>query len=200
MKAAEKALEPDGVKPQEHDLNAHLIATGALSQASLDRTARMAREGGGTLPDVLTRLGFISETQLSEALAHVCRLPIASGHDGPDFLLFENCLNKKFLLGSRVIPLGSSEHSLLLGMVDPFNREAVDAVGFATGLKVTCAVLAQADFEVLYDRLYGEGKSEVSQISDRAEVNAQQTEESIPIFYQHFLRVGDLQPPSAMFI
>lgn len=172
MKAAQKALEPDGVKPQESDLHAHLIVTGALSQSSFDRAIRMAREGGGTLPDVLTRLGFISETQLSEALAHVCRLPLASHHDGPDFPLFESCLNKKFLFGSRVIPLGAEEHALLLGMVDPFNREAIDAVGFATGMKITCAVLAQADFEVLYDRLYGEGKSEVSQISDRAEVNA----------------------------
>jgi general secretion pathway protein E len=172
MKAAGKALEPDGVKPQESDLHAHLIATGALSQSSLDRAIRMAREGGGTLPDVLTRLGFISETQLSEALAHICGLPLASRHDGPDFPLFESCLNKKFLLGSRVIPLGVEAHALLLGMVDPFNREAIDAVGFATGMKITCAALAQADFEVLYDRLYGEGKSEVSQISDRAEVSA----------------------------
>lgn len=172
MKAAEKALEPDGVKPQESDLHVHLIATGALSQSSLDRAIRMAREGGGTLPDVLTRLGFISETQLSEALAHICGLPLASRHDGPDFPLFESCLNKKFLLGSRVIPLGVEAHALLLGMVDPFNREAIDAVGFATGMEVSCAVLAQADFEVLYDRLYGEGKSEVSQISDRAEVSA----------------------------
>lgn len=176
MAVAERSAVSVGgtTSSQTDELVTHLVTSGTVSQSALDRATRMALEGSGTLPDILTRLGLVGETQLAEAIAHVCKIPLASRQDAPEFPLLETALSKKFLLGARTIPLALSDASLLIGMVNPLDSETVDAVRFATGRAVTRAILTQGDFDALYDRLYGEGKSEVSQISDGVEMSVDQ--------------------------
>lgn len=144
----------------------HLLSSGKLSLSALERAERVARESGDKLEGILTRLGLVAEAELAETTASVCSLPIISRGDGPDEPLLEEILSRKFLIGTKTIPLALDDDGLLLGMVDPLDDEAVEAIRFACALPVRRGILLPADFEALYDRLYGEGKSEVRQITD----------------------------------
>ena len=160
--------EADGDDGTPSAVLAHLLAHRKLSESALERAERATGDGGGNVTEALTRLGLVAEADLAEAIAVVCGLPVLSRADGPDAPLFEDILNRKFLLEARAIPFSAEDGSLLLGMVDPLDHDVAEAVRFACGTDVTRAILLPAEFEALYDRLYGEGKSEVSQLSDRA--------------------------------
>ena len=53
-------------------------------------------------------------------------------------------------------------------MADPFDAAAAEAVTVASGKRALRHVAATADIEAAYERLYGDGKSEINQILDGA--------------------------------
>jgi len=156
-------------EPLRNALGPHLTQANKLTAAALERAERLAAESGERLEVVLTRLGFIAETDLVSALADLLDLPIAGGNDFPSTPILEGRLNPAFLRQAQVIPLADRADGVAIALVDPWNAGAVDAVQFAVGKPVLRHVMRPADFEAAYDRLYGDGKSQISQIADSAD-------------------------------
>ncbi len=156
----------DGVKnrPLRDALGGHLVQSGRLPAAGLERAERLAAESGERLEVVLTRLGLVSERDLAEALAMLLNLPLASAKDFPDEPLFENKFSRKFLKEAQLIPLEDGPAGITIATVNPLDSYTLDAVRFAIGKQVAVRVAYPADFETAYERLYGGGKSEIHQI------------------------------------
>jgi general secretion pathway protein E len=145
----------------------YLLDTSKLTPAALDRAEHVSLESGEQLGVVLTRLGLVTERDLADALAGFLHLPLVSAADFPDAPILEERFNKKFLHKAQIIPLAEDSEAIAIAMVNPLDTYAIEAVRFAAGKRAAPRVALPADFEVAYERLYGEGKSEIRQISEK---------------------------------
>ncbi|HEY1629829.1 MAG TPA: type II secretion system ATPase GspE [Rhizomicrobium sp.] len=152
--------------PVRDALAQRLLETGKLAPAGLERAARLSDDSGERLEIVLARLGLASERDIAETLAAILDLPVAALDNYPAAPILEDRLSQKFLKEARIIPLADRAESVAIAMVDPLNDYAAEAAAFAADKPVLRFIAYPADFEAVYDRLYGGGKSEIRQISE----------------------------------
>jgi general secretion pathway protein E len=154
----------------------HLIDRGKLTAAAVDRAKRLHAESGDRFEHILTRLGLLSERDLAEELADFLGLPLAGPRDFPEEPILEGRFSRKFLKQSRIVPLRDEADALTIAMADPLDESALSAVRFAVERPVRCVVAYPSDLDAAFERLYGEGKSEIRQIleaaADRADDSA----------------------------
>ena len=149
-----------------------LISRGKLDVANLDRalkvqeTARSAGVSAEKLGSILSRLGMLSSRELAEALAQQRGWTIVEASEFPELAILEETVSPRFLNEVRAIPVTETESEVVLAMTDPADAFTAKAVAAATGKSVTRKLLAGADFDVVYERLYGSGKSSMGQIVD----------------------------------
>ncbi len=149
-----------------------LISRGKLDVANLDRALKVqetARSAGATaekLGSVLSRLGMLSSRELAEALAQQRGWTIVESSEFPELAILEETVSPRFLNEVRAIPVTETESEVVLAMTDPADAFTAKAVAAATGKSVTRKLLAGADFDLVYERLYGSGKSSMGQIVD----------------------------------
>jgi len=155
------------------DFGRYLLDSGKLNEGGLTRARYLAGESQERLETVLTRLGLISERDLADALAGYLKLPMATQADFPQVPLYEDKLSRAFLKQSQIIPLADDETGVTIAAVHPLNSYALDAVKFALGRPLILRVAYPTDFDAAFERLYGEGKSQISQILVEAEDRAQ---------------------------
>jgi general secretion pathway protein E len=117
----------------------------------------------------LTKLGLVTDRDLAGALSEVLLIPLVTASDFPDAPILESELSRRFLKESRVIALAVHGDGILVAMVDPLDADAADAISFSTGKSVLRRVSLPADFEAAYERIYGDGRSEISQIAEAAQ-------------------------------
>jgi general secretion pathway protein E len=147
-------------------LGQHLVDTGKLALPALERAQRLASESGERLEHVLSRLGLVSERDVSDALANLLGLPVANTGDYPEKPVLEDRFNGHFLKQMQIIPLADRPDHVAVAMVDPFDTYAFEAARFAAGKPVQARVAYLAEFEIAFQRLYGEGKSALRHIID----------------------------------
>ena len=149
-----------------------LISRGKLDVANLDRALKVqetARSAGATaekLGSVLSRLGMLSSRELAEALAQQRGWTIVEVSEFPELAILEETVSPRFLNEVRAIPVTETESEVVLAMTDPADAFTAKAVAAATGKSVKRKLLAGADFDLVYERLYGSGKSSMGQIVD----------------------------------
>jgi len=137
-----------------------LTQSGRITKLAFDRATHLSEESGEDIINVLTRLGFIGERDLTDALSRHLSLPIALSDSYPNEPVFENILSQKFLNDARVIPLKGSDGILTVAIVNPFDAGAVGALHFATGGGLDLHLAYPADLDAALERLYGDGKAE----------------------------------------
>ena len=162
----------DNVPSARAAMASRLIADGRLTQAAMDRAERLAAESGERLELVLTRLGLASERDVAATLAEVLDLPLAVPGDYPDEPVLEDKFSRKFLREAQLIPIADRADALTVAMVDPLDDYAAEGARFVVGKPVLRRVALPADFESAFDRLYGDGRSEIHQISEETRERA----------------------------
>jgi general secretion pathway protein E len=145
-------------------LGDYLLSAGKLSPGALDRAQRLAVETGERVEAVLTRIGLLSERDLADAFGAVLGLPLVTAQDYPDAPVLETVLSRKFLKDAHVIPLEDRPEGVVVASADPLDDLVSDAVSFAAGKPVLLRVGCLADIDAAYERLYGDGRSAISQI------------------------------------
>ena len=149
-----------------------LLARGKLDAANLDRAlkvqdaARAESASKEKLGGILTRMGMISSRELAEALAQQRGWVIFEAAESPELPLLEEVVSARFIHEAGAIPVAEDEEEVVVAMLDPADSFTVQAFGAATRKRVTPKLLAGSDFETLYERLYGSGKSSMGQIVD----------------------------------
>jgi len=149
-----------------------LISRGKLDIANLDRALKVqetARSSGATaekLGSILSRLGMLSSRELAEALAQQRGWVIVESSEFPELPILEGTVSSRFLNESRAIPMTETESEVVLAMTDPADAFTLRAIAAATGKHITPRLLVESDFDVVYERLYGSGKSSMGQIVD----------------------------------
>jgi general secretion pathway protein E len=143
----------------------HLVALGKVQPQAIERAQHLAVESQERLESVLTRLGLITERDLAEALSQFLDLPLAAAADYPPQPILEDQLGRKFLREAKVLPLRELPEGVVVAMANPLDSYAMHAVRFAIGRPILPQVALPADLEAAHERLYGDGKSGIHQIS-----------------------------------
>jgi len=128
-----------------------LVSAGVITQEQLEQAFKFQKEIGGTLGEVLTKLGFIGPEDLLKALGeqrglgwiNLAQVEIPKEVLG--LLKFDTVRSR------RMLPISKSNRELVLGMVDPTDFKAVEEAQFQSGCTVRPVVMSTAQFEQACD-------------------------------------------------
>jgi type IV pilus assembly protein PilB len=131
-----------------------LVAAGHITRAQLDQALESQRGTGEKIGAVLTRLGFLTEDQLTEFLSKQYGIPSTSlsqlDLDTDVVSLVPVQIARKY----EVLAIKREGDSLTLAMADPTNVFALDDVGFMTGLTVIPVVAPQSAIRKAFEQHY----------------------------------------------
>jgi general secretion pathway protein E len=136
-------------------LKAHLVARGVLDEFAALRAQRAQRQSGERFDLVLTKLGLVSEAEMTRQLSDYLGLPLVEASELPDYPLLADRLELQFLMTNRVIPIGEHGQHIVVATSDPFNTDPVAAIGYLIGRPVEARLMTPADLERAVERLYG---------------------------------------------
>jgi general secretion pathway protein E len=151
------------LKRQANDLNAmqfeegfgnFIVAENIVEPMVLERASSASRKTGERLDRVLTKLGLVSETNLTVALSRFLSLELVRPSDVPIEPILPDIIEVDFVRRNRVLPLAIGDGLLSVGVTDPLSLEPVHAVAYLTGLTVKVRIFGSADFEKAFDTLY----------------------------------------------
>jgi general secretion pathway protein E len=137
------------------DFGKVLVERGVIDELSVNRAQRAQRQSGERFDLVLTRLGLMSEAGLTKELSAYLGLPLAAASELPDTLLFADELPLSFIRAHRVLPISTDASSVVLAVADPFDVEAMTAIGYLLDRRVECRIAATGDLERAFERLAG---------------------------------------------
>ncbi len=147
------------------DIGESLLSQGKLRREELAQ-ARQLQNSGGFGPQ-LVRLGLISEQELAQTYAELCKLPLLADSDLPEQPLQQERLSPRFLREMLALPLGEQTDCLHLAMADPTNIYALHAIALACGKKIVLQVATVQQIQRGIEQLYGEGRSSLADIVEQ---------------------------------
>ena len=132
-------------RPRHVRLGQILLEAGVLTQGQLQVALERQRQTGQRLGQVLLAMGVASQEQLAAALAQQQGLRwVRLAERPPDpacLLMVPEAVARQY----QVVPLARQDQTLVLGMVDPLDVLAMDAVRRLTGLDVEPVVVTDDD-------------------------------------------------------
>jgi general secretion pathway protein E len=131
-----------------------LSLAGAIGADSSERAQRAYARAGGSMVDIIIRLGLCEEKALAQAIAGTTGLDAFEGAF-PEHPIRSSQLSVPFLREARVLPLAESDDAVLLAGADPTNTLTVRALTLAFGKPVRFVVATASEIEEGLSRLYG---------------------------------------------
>ncbi len=131
-----------------------LLREKLITQEQLKKAVDEQKQGGGRLGLNLTKLGFISEKDLTAFLSRQYGIPtidLATQEiDHEVAKLIPEDVAKKY----QVIPVSRTGATLVLAMADPSNIFAIDDIKFLTGYNVEPLIASEVAIKAAIDKLY----------------------------------------------
>ena len=145
-----------------------LLKANLITQEQLEASLKNQREEGGKLGEVIVRLGFASEDDITETLSHQFGVPsINLAHfeiDATIIKLVPGDVARKYM----ILPVNKTGATLTIAMGDPTNVFAMDDIKFMTGYNVEPVVASEVALRNAIDRHYGTPRSLV--VKERGKV------------------------------
>ncbi|WP_411849849.1 type II secretion system ATPase GspE [Stenotrophomonas sp. LGBM10] len=167
------AHDPTAESAAETRLVDVLLQKGRLKEGDLARARPLHRESGGSLLQLLVRLGLVSERDHAQTSSEVLGLPLldakAIAESPPEALLETLPLSLRFLKQFHVCPLALQDGVLDLWVSDPQDPYAAEAVQLATGVPVRLHVGLRSEVDDLIERWFGQGRSAMGAIIETAD-------------------------------
>ncbi len=136
-----------------------LVRLGLITPEELQIALKEQKSTGELLGETLLRLGFITEEQLTNALSEqkgIQKIDLSSYLVDPTTI---SLIPKDVAAKYKVIPIALEENVLTVGMVNPFDIEAIDVLMRITGKQIKPVSIKESEFEEAFAKYYGERKS-----------------------------------------
>ena len=132
-----------------------LVEAGKLDPKELERAARLQRETGEPLGNLLVQLGFVSERDIAASVAQALDLRTA---DADRLHAPAPCvarLSSEFMKRYHVIPVGESDAGVDVVMADPTDTETLQALELALGKRVAPLIATGAEIQAALRAVLG---------------------------------------------
>lgn len=133
-----------------------LVESGLITERQLERGLEAQLVFGGRLGTNLVELGFVATASIAETLARQLGIEALAPSDlegVPRAAL--DALPGELASRHQVFPLALEKRRLRLAMVDPTDLEALDEIGFVSGMGVTQVVAPELLVAYALERYYG---------------------------------------------
>ncbi len=150
------------------NLGAALSERGVLDEFALRRARRAQTQSGDRFDLVLSRLGLVTDAILADVLSSLLAIPLITLRDLPSAALFPDALQVAFLKAHKLLPVSETAEEIIVATADPFDTEAISALGFLLDRPVALRILPAGEIEQSIERLYGDKSQQVAALPSTA--------------------------------
>ncbi|QWV93219.1 general secretion pathway protein GspE [Geomonas oryzisoli] len=132
-----------------------LLKVGALSKGQLDQVLQAQVIYGGRLGTNLVEMGLVSEEELAHVLSEQMGAPCVEPAElstVPDQVL--RLVPLELIKRYRVVPLALEGKRLSLAMANPHDFQALEEIGFVTGMVIKPRICPELRLNVALERFY----------------------------------------------
>jgi type IV pilus assembly protein PilB len=143
-----------------------LIKESLITQDQLEKALEFQRSNGGKLGSCLTKMGFITDDDITGVLSRQYGVPsinLKYYEIDPNVI---KLIPQDTALRYQVIPLSRVGSVLTIAMTDPTNVFAMDDIKFMTGFNVEPVVASESAIAESITRFYGGGQSSHEELSN----------------------------------
>ena len=136
-----------------------LLKESLITQDQLDKALEFQRSNGGKLGSCLTKMGFITDDDITGVLSRQYGVPsinLKYYEIDPNVI---KLIPQDTALRYQVVPLSRVGSVLTIAMTDPTNVFAMDDIKFMTGFNVEQVVASESAITEAISRFYGGGAS-----------------------------------------
>ena len=142
-----------------------LLKESLITQDQLDKALEFQRSNGGKLGSCLTKMGFITDDDITGVLSRQYGVPsinLKYYEIDPNVI---KLIPQDTALRYQVVPLSRVGAVLTIAMTDPTNVFAMDDIKFMTGFNVEPVVASESAIAEAISRFYGGGASSHEELS-----------------------------------
>jgi len=143
-----------------------LVKESLITQDQLQKALEFQRANGGKLGSCLTRMGFITDDDITGVLSRQYGVPsinLKYYEIDPNLI---RLIPQDTALRYQVVPLSRVGSVLTIAMTDPTNVFAMDDVKFMTGFNVEPVVASEAAISDAISRFYGSSSSNGEELTN----------------------------------
>ncbi len=169
-----KEEQPTGEKsvqkvknPNKKKLGEILIEGGLISDKQLEIALAESKVQNVPLGSILIKMGFVTIKDLKEALGAQMGLKYATAEQLRALPQAISILPEEFVKVNKVVPLSMTDKSLVVGMVNPNDKNVIDQIVYQTGLKPTVVLVTHLEFENFLNTYYNVDKSDTEDLLEK---------------------------------
>lgn len=149
-----------------------LIAQQSLRENDLNKVTKIKEQMQETsLPLLLVKLGLCSEKDVASALAKTNELEIIELEDYPETVVLPDEVSLRFLKEFHVVGIKADENRMVVAVMDPENSSVQQSLSLICETEIEMKIGVLSDIDKAIERQYGDGKSQMGQITDNLDVN-----------------------------
>ncbi|RKY27584.1 MAG: type II secretion system protein GspE [Candidatus Omnitrophota bacterium] len=140
-----------------------------VSEEEINKALELQKETGGSLSEVLLKLGLIDEKSLLLIFSKDLGIPPIELSRFKVSEELTKIIPFHYARKHKVIPVGKISNTLTVAMSDPLNIFALDDLKKLTGLEINPVLASSADIEAALERFYQESaKEEIENILEKS--------------------------------
>jgi len=125
----------------------YLVRDGLLDTMTAENATQAANQQGVSLTNYLVKANILSSQKILTCCAKYFALPFFDLKNYDTSILNHPIIHSELIYRYRVLPLHKDENCLSLGITDPTDHTAINAVSFHTGLRVRPMLVSEADLD-----------------------------------------------------
>jgi type IV pilus assembly protein PilB len=143
-----------------------LVKESLITQDQLQKALEFQRANGGKLGSCLTKMGFITDDDITGVLSRQYGVPSINLKYYEIDPTVIKLIPQDTALRYQVVPLSRVGSVLTIAMTDPTNVFAMDDIKFMTGFNVEPVVASESAIGEAISRFYGSGGNNAEEISN----------------------------------
>jgi general secretion pathway protein E len=139
-----------------------LVEAGKLDPKELERAARLQRETGEPLGNLLVQLGFVSERDIAACVGQALGLAAADADRMREPAPSVSRLSAEFMKRYHLIPVGETDGAVEVVMADPTDTDTLQALELALGKRVAPLIATGTEIQAALQAALGAGAEGVA--------------------------------------
>src|SRR5277367_1854869 len=136
-----------------------LVREKLISLAQLRAAQDEQQKSGANLGYTLAKLGYISDTEITNFLSQQYRVPTVNLEEYEIDAEILKLVSKEQCEKQRVVPVSRAGSSLIVAMADPTNLNAIDDLKFLTGYNIEPVIASETSIHTAIEKYYNAGPS-----------------------------------------